>query len=157
MESGQKGNRRKKANMNEQTPINQPEPLSRREARRQRREERLGDPSRAGTWVMGVILIVLGGMFLMRTIGTFDFPLSNWWALFILIPAVGSFENALRLYRNAGNQFDTRTRSALLTGLFLTFITIMFLFDISWTFVGPILIILVGIAILFNYSFSNKE
>jgi len=157
MGAGQEGNKRKKENMDEQPPINQPEPLDRRETRRQRREERLADPSRAGTWVVGVILIVLGGMFLMRNIGTFDFPLNNWWALFILIPAVGSFENALRLYRNAGNQFDVRARSALLIGIFLTFITIMFLFDISWTFVGPILIILVGIAILFNYSFSNKE
>ena len=143
--------------MSEQPPMNQPEPLDRREARRQRREERLDGRSRGGGWVAGVILILLGGMFLMRTIGAFDFPLNNWWALFILIPAVGSFDNALRLYRNAGNQFDVRARSALLIGIFLTFITIMFLFDISWTFVGPILIILAGIAILFNYSFGNKE
>jgi hypothetical protein len=138
--------------MDEQSPINQPEPLDRHEARRQ---ARFADQPRVGTWVAGVILILLGGMFLLRNTGSFEFPLNNWWALFILIPAVSSFENAVRLYRAAGDQFDARARSALLLGLFLTFITVMFLFDISWNFVGPILIILVGLAIIFNSTFKQ--
>jgi hypothetical protein len=142
--------------MNEQSPINQPEPLDRRETHRQRREERLADPSRGGSWVAGIVLIVLGSMFLMRNIGNFDIPFQNWWALFILIPAVGSFENAIRLYRASGDQFEARARSALLLGLFLTFITVMFLFNISWTFVGPILIILVGLTIIFNSTFKQQ-
>lgn len=143
--------------MNEQSPLNQPEPLDRREARRQRREERLADPSRGGAWVAGLILIVMGTMFLLRNTGNYDFPLRNWWALFILIPAVGAFDTALRTYRHAGNQLNAPARSSLLVGTVLTFITFMFLFDISWTFFGPILIILVGIAILFNYSLGNRE
>ena len=143
--------------MNEQTPLDQPEPLDRREARRQRREERLADPSRSGTWVTGLVLIVLGGMFLLRNLGTYELPLQNWWALFILIPAVGSFDSALRMYRNAGNQLTPAARGSLLVGGVLTFVTIMFLFDISWTFFGPVLIILVGIAILFTYTTGNKD
>jgi hypothetical protein len=39
----------------------------------------------------------------------------------------------------------------------LAFVTIMFLFDVSWTFFGPILIILVGLGIIFNYAFGNRE
>ncbi len=141
--------------MNEQTPIPAPEPISRREARRQRREQRLADPSRGGTWVVGLILILLGGMFLMSTTGTWDLPLTNWWALFILIPAVGSLSAAWRMYIDAGYQLNAQARGSLLVGLVLTFITFMFLFGISWAYAGPILIIVVGILILINYMIGS--
>lgn len=99
---------------------------------------------------MGIILILLGAVFLMRNTGIYNLPLNNWWALFILIPAIGAFDTALQTYRNAGNQLTAAAGGSLLVGLVLTFVTIMFLFDLSWTFFGPILIILVGIGILFN-------
>ena len=136
--------------MNEQSPKPELEPLDRHEARRQRRAERLADPSRAGTWITGTILIVLGAMFLMRSNGAFYIPLRNWWALFILIPAVGGLDTAFRTYRSAGNQWNTQARSSLLVGLVLLVVTGMFLFNLSWTWIGPLLIILVGIAILAN-------
>jgi peptidoglycan/LPS O-acetylase OafA/YrhL len=141
--------------MNEQSPINDPEPLDRREARRQRREERLEDPSRTGTWTVGLILILLGGMFLMRNMGTFTFPLQNWWALFILIPAIGAIDSALRTYRHADNQWTASARGSLGVGIILTLVTIMFLFDLSWTYFGPALIILAGIGILVNAGFRQ--
>ncbi len=140
--------------MNEQTPI--PEPLSRREARRQRREQRLTDPSRGGAWIVGVILIILGGLFFMRTSGITDIPLTNWWALFILIPAVGALSAAWRTYHEEG-RLTGPARGSLLVGLVLTFITFMFLFEISWTYIGPLLIIGVGIAIIINYAIGNQE
>ena len=88
--------------MNEQFQNN--EPFDRREARRQRREERreaLG-VSGGSTWVVGLILIILGGAFLMQNIGIFNIPFTNWWALFILIPAFGSLDRAYRAYKQAG-------------------------------------------------------
>ncbi len=142
--------------MNDQTPIQENEPLSRREARQERREERLADPSRPGAWVTGLILIALGAMFLLRNTGTFYIPLTNWWALFIMIPAVGAFDSAFRAYRNAGNQLTAAARSSLMVGAVLTFVTVMFLFNLSWTYFGPILIILVGIGIIFNYTFRQS-
>ena len=142
--------------MTEQSPAPEPEYLSRREARRQRREQRFADPSRGDAWIVGIILIVLGGLFLMRTMGT-DIPLTNWWALFILIPAFGALSAAWRMYRQADNRLTTAARSSLLVGLVLTFITFMFLFEISWTYVGPILIILVGIAIILNYMIGSQD
>ena len=141
--------------MNEQSPIPGSEPLSRREARRQRREQRLADPSRAGTWTVGLILIALGALFLIRDSGTWDIPLSNWWALFILIPAVGALSTAGRMYSDAGNHLTAPARGSLLVGLVLIFVTIMFLFEISWTFLGPILIIGVGLAIILNYMLGD--
>ena len=143
--------------MNEQSPVNEPEPVDRRESRKQHRAERLADPSRGGGWVTGISLIVLGGMFLLRNTGIFNISLRNWWALFILIPAIGAFDSALRMYRSSGNRFNAQARSSLLIGTVLTFVTGMFLFDISWSFFGPILIILVGIAIIFNGALRNNE
>ena len=67
------------------SPISEQSPSDYREARRQRREQRLADPSRGGTWVVGIVLIVLGGMFLMRSTGILDISFENWWALFVLI------------------------------------------------------------------------
>lgn len=62
--------------MNEQS-FN-PEPLDRREARHQRRAERFADPSRRGSLIAGIILIVLGGMFLLQNMGSYSFPINNW-------------------------------------------------------------------------------
>jgi len=145
--------------MNNQSPIqaNQPEPMDRREARRQRREERLAVPSRGGGWIAGIILILLGGMFLLRNSGMFDISSNNWWALFILIPAIGSLDSAVRIYRHAGNRLTAPARGSGLVGLVLLFVTTMFLFDISWTFFGPILIILVGVGIIVTSMVGSKK
>jgi hypothetical protein len=105
----------------------------------------------------GLILIVLGGMFLMRNTGTFDIPLQNWWALFILIPAVGALDTGLRMYRSAGNVLTAPARGSLLVGLVLTFVTVSFLFGLDWSYFGPILIILVGVGILFTYFSGSQE
>ena len=105
----------------------------------------------------GLILIVLGGMFLMQNAGTFDLPLQNWWALFILIPAIGALDTALRTYRSAGNRLTAPVRGSLLVGLVLTFVTASFLFGLDWSYFGPILIILVGAGILITTVVGNKE
>ena len=141
--------------MNDQSPNNnpQPEPLDRHEARRQR----LADPSRGGSWIAGLILIVLGVAFLMQNMGAFFIPLKNWWALFILIPAFGALDTALRIYRSEGNQLTAPARGSLIVGLVLTFVTASFLFDLSWSYFGPVLIILMGIGILFTPRSGSSE
>jgi hypothetical protein len=139
--------------MNDQSSHN--EPLDRREARRQRRADRLSGGGSG--WIIGVILIVLGGLFLMQNMGTYKFPLNNWWALFILIPAIGEFEKALRFYREAGNQMTSQVGGSALLGVVLTLVTLGFLFNIGWTYFGPILIILAGLGILFNGMIRKRE
>ena len=143
--------------MNDQSPLNQP--FDRREARRQRRETRraaLGAPSSIGTLTLGTILVLLGAGFLMQNMGTFILPLKNWGALFILIPAFGAFDRAWRFYRNGDDQLTSQAFGALLVGLVLTAVTIMILFELNWTFYGPLLIILVGVGILVNATLSGK-
>ena len=137
--------------MNEQPSDTAQEPVSRSEGR----EQRLADPSRGG-WFVGLILILLGGMFLLRNIGIWDVTLMNWWALFILLPAFGTLSTAWRTYQEEG-QLNSPARISLLIGLVLTFIAFTFLFGINWTYVGPILIIVVGIAIILNYFIDNRN
>jgi len=143
--------------MNDQSQNN--ELFDRREARRQRREERreaMGIPG-GSTWIVGVVLIVLGGAFLMQNMGRFFLPFTNWWALFILIPAFGALDRAYRAYKNADNQLTAFARNSLFVGLILTLVAGMFLFNLNWTIFGPILIILVGLGILANSMISAKE
>jgi peptidoglycan/LPS O-acetylase OafA/YrhL len=135
--------------MNEQSQNN--EPISRREARRQRRAQSQGG------WIIGVILIILGGLFLMQNMGAYNFPITSWWALFILIPAIGAFERAVRYYRDANNQMTSQVSGSALVGLVLTLVTAGFIFNIGWTFFGPALIILAGLGILFNGMIGKKE
>jgi len=135
--------------MNDQLPTN--EPFPRHEARRQRRESHrtaLGTPSRGSTWVVGLTMILLGVAFLLRTSSNFNFPLNNWWALFILIPTVSAFDTAIRIYRNADNQLTAPALGSLLVGLVLTFVTTSFLFNLNWSIFGPVILILAGIGIL---------
>lgn len=139
--------------MNEQFQDN--EPVDRHEARRQRREERR--EAGGNNWIAGVILVVLGGIFLMRNTGIFHFPFMNWWALFILIPALSSLDKAFRAYRNAGNQLTTLARNSLFVGLFLTFLSASFLFSFDWSYFGPILLILAGAGVLFTAMLPVKE
>jgi len=134
--------------MNEQHVSNQP--VDRREVRRQRREG-------TGGWIIGVILIVLGGLFLLQNSGALRTPLTSWWALFILIPALGAFERAWRVYCSAGNRFTNQVSGSILLGIVLTLVTAAFLFNFGWTYFGPALIILAGLGILMNGMISRHE
>ena len=145
--------------MNEQSPLDQPqpEPMDRREAHRQHRAENFADPSRTGSWGVGLILIVLGALFLLRNTGMLDISLKNWWALFILLPAIGSLDSARRMYRSADNRLTAPASGSLVVGLVLLFVAATFLFGLDWSYFGPILIILTGIGIVATYMFGNRE
>ncbi len=127
----------------------QSEPLDRHEARAQRRAARHAATGGLN-WVAGLILVALGGAFLLQNMGALSITIHNWWALFILIPALGSFDTALRAYRNSGNRLNATARGALLAGAIMTVVTLAFLFDLDWTYFGPMLIILVGVGVLIN-------
>ena len=100
-----------------------------------------------GRWMPGVILIVLGAIFLINNLTGFE--IHNWWALFILIPAFGAFARGWEHYKQAG-AIDHHTRQNLLSGLILTALVAIFLFDLNWVWFGPVLLILVGLTLLGN-------
>ena len=114
-----------------------------REARREEHRAQRG----SGAWVGGVILIVLGLILLLQTVR--GFYLNNWWALFILIPAIGAFGDAWNRYRQDG-RLSRRVRGGLITGCVFLLITAAFLFNWNWGIVLPVLLIVWGVTLLLN-------
>jgi hypothetical protein len=118
----------------------------RRMARAQRRaERRAARYAGGGTWVVGVALIILGGVFMFQNMGAL--LIHNWWALFILLPALGSFATAYGAYRSSG-RLTPLARNSLVGGLILTAIAGFFLLDLDWARWWPTLLILAGVGAL---------
>jgi hypothetical protein len=135
-------------NQQEFSPDNnesQPESNDQRSTRRQRIEERRA--GRSGSWAAGAILILIGIFIMLQNLTSFE--LENWWALFIMIPALGAFGNALRAFQNDGG-LSGQARASLISGVILTMVTAIFLLGLNWTILGPVLLILAGVGLLLN-------
>lgn len=113
------------------------------EERRKNRREHHG-----GEWILGIVLIGLAVIMLLDNQKIYT--LNNWWALFILIPALGSLGNAWRTAQSDGGRFNRQARSSLIVGLGFLLVTAMFLFSLSWTVMGPFLLALAGVGLLIN-------
>ena len=137
------------------SPASKPPPMSREEWRDQRhadREARWHD--RAERWqhhrgrsslVWGGILIVLGIVFYLQNAGILI--AFNWWAVFILIPAFWSFIGAWDSYREQ-RRLTRRAAGAMVGGTLLTVLALMFLFNVAFTSLWPLLLIVGGVALI---------
>jgi hypothetical protein len=114
-----------------------------RMARREARLQRYG--RRPYGWIWGAILILLGLIFLLQNLGL---PiLFNWWAVFILIPAIWAFVAAWNIYQDNGRL--TRAAAGSLTvGILLTLLTVILLLNLELGMYWPILLILGGLILL---------
>jgi len=122
------------------------EHLARREARWQRRSG-----GHYG-WFGGAILILLGVIFLLQNMGL---PfLTNWWALFILIPAFGAYVAAWNVYRE-NNRLTRGGTGSLIVGILLTVLALAFLFNLVTNLFWPILLIAGGVALLATTFFPK--
>lgn len=101
----------------------------------------------SGNTTGGLILIGIGTIFLLSQIT--GFHLHNWWALFILIPAVCKLNEAWQGYR-ADGRFTHSTRGAFIGGMLLTMVAFVFLFNLSWSLFWPVVLILLGVGALLN-------
>ena len=99
--------------------------------------------SRGGIpWVPGLILIGLGLIFLLNN--TTGYYINNWWALFILIPAIGSFSKAADIMRSEGG-FTSQAWGALAGGIIFTLVASAFLFNLDWGLIWPVFLIIGGL------------
>jgi len=124
---------------------------SARAARRMDRVQRHAERRAAryaggGVWLGGIALIILGVIFMLQNMGAMH--IQNWWALFILLPALGSFATAYGAYRNNGGRLNALARGSLISGLVFTAIAAFFLFNLDWVKLWPLLLILVGLGAL---------
>lgn len=97
-------------------------------------------------WIAGAILILVGIVFLLQNVA--GFSLQNWWALFILIPAVGSLWSAWSIYKRNGRRFTVAARGPLTGGIILLTVTGFFLFNVNWGTAWPVFLIIAGAAVL---------
>ena len=100
----------------------------------------------SGAWVWGLFLIALGVIFLLENTGIFR--MDNWWALFIMLPAIGSFRSAYEVYKSSGNRLTGAARGPLLGGVILTTISMIFLFGLDFGAMWPLLLVRAGAALL---------
>ncbi len=122
----------------------------RRAWREERREARRANRPGTGAWIGGAILIFLGLVFLAQNTGLFI--LHNWWAVFILIPALGAYASAYAMYRSNGYRFTYAVRGSLFGGIFFTLLALGFLFGVAAGLFWPLLLILAGVALLVNFA-----
>jgi hypothetical protein len=133
---------------------NSPQPTDRYAGRAQRRaERRAARQANGGTWIGGVILIGLGVIFLLQNAGALY--LQNWWALFILIPALGSFATAYGAYRTNGGRLNSMVRGSIIGGLVFTAIAAAFLFELDLGLLLPAVLILAGVGMLLNTALPD--
>jgi hypothetical protein len=118
---------------------------ARHAARQARREELRGSP--AYGWMAGGALILLGIIFLAQNLGAFY--LANWWALFILIPAVAAFAAAWNSYQ-ANGRLTAAGRGSLIGGGIMTLIAAALLFGLDFGVLWPIFLIVGGLVVLLN-------
>jgi hypothetical protein len=128
-------------------------PASPTDWREQRRLERLArhearwhrHGARPFGWIGGAFLVLLGILLLLQNLG---FPfLTNWWALFILIPAFWSYTAAWEMYQDQGRL--TRSAAGSLTAaILMTALTFIFLLNLAFGIFWPVLLIVGGVALL---------
>jgi hypothetical protein len=112
---------------------------ARREARWQRRA------GRHTGWFAGLLLILLGVVFLLQNLGILSF--ANWWALFILIPAFWAFIAAWDIYQE-DHRLTRRGAGPLTVGILFTGFALIFLLNLATDLFWPILLIVGGLVLV---------
>ncbi len=105
-------------------------------------------------WI-GLAFIAGGAIVLLNQSGLLSFEF-NWWAVFIVIPAIGSFSSAYNRYRATNNLFDMSVMMPALIGLFMIGLMINLLsgngWNFNWNLLWPIMLIIIGLSMIFGRS-----
>ena len=110
------------------------------------------NPARHTTsWIGGIVLILIGVAFLFNQTGVFQ--INNWWAFFILIPAIGSFIIAYSTFQKDG-KLGRKGLDAIIAGLFLVVLTTLFVFSLDIGNLWPLFVIFLGIVIILRGTIS---
>lgn len=110
-------------------------------------EKRGATEDKGSNWIMALVLIVVGTGLLLSNFTAFS--LHNWWALFLLIPAITMLRHVWAEYQRHG-RLTSRSTGALIGGLTVLAAMAVFLFNLSWSRLWPIGFIFGGISILLS-------
>lgn len=114
------------------------------------RHERHGSSNRN---ITAITLIVVGAVLLAGQ--TFGASFDNWWALFILIPAFGALSAAWRAYQKHDGELTREVTGPGMTGIFFLIVAGVFLFDLDWSLMGGLIVILLGAGMLLRNRSSD--
>ncbi|HVC28647.1 MAG TPA: DUF5668 domain-containing protein [Gammaproteobacteria bacterium] len=101
--------------------------------------------------IMGLIVIAIGVLFLLKNFGILlpFMQYHNWWALFILIGAVGPLSYALQRYRSQ-NKLDGVVLHSLVSAAAIVTVALFFLLELDWNRWWPLFIVFGGLWMLAN-------
>ena len=105
-------------------------------------EKRRDRPGLAPERIGGITLILLGGIFLLQQNRLLAFD--NWWALFVMIPAVILFWTAWIRYGADG--WSPAVIGPLVGALAVTLAAVLLFFDLDWGRLWPVFLIIAGVA-----------
>jgi hypothetical protein len=95
------------------------------------------------------VLIAIGALLMLQNAAYFQ-QFTNWWALFILLPAAGSFSAGLGAYRRSGDRWTREVVGLFLATALFAGLTAGFLFSLNLSLFGPLLMIGAGLLLLFG-------
>lgn len=108
----------------------------------------------ANLWI-GLAFIAGGAIILLNQSGLVSFEM-NWWAFFILIPAIGSFSSAYHRYRTTNNLFDMSVMMPALIGMVMIGLMFNLLggngWNFNWNLLWPVMLIIIGLGMIFGRS-----
>lgn len=107
-------------------------------------------------WI-GLSALLLGLVFLLQNLTEWraSSVLPNWWALFILLPAVGGVLVTVRLYQEKG-RFSGAVLGNLVATLTVALVGIVALLGLNWNLLAPIILIGAGLALLAGFLGMGK-
>lgn len=134
--------------MNENKPKNEQDVQERKASWEEKGEKDEKSASEEGRddWIGGAVLIAIGVILLLANLT--ELRLYNWWALFILIPAIGSLTDAWKAYQRSDKQLTARVYDSFFAGVAILFVALIFLFDLDWGRVWPAFLIIAGASML---------
>ena len=102
---------------------------------------------------LGLIFVFGGIALILNQLDLLPFEL-NWWALFIMLPAVGFLNGAYNRFQAHGNLFSMDVAFSALIGLFLTALSFSLLvgaaWNINWSLFWPLILVLIGLGMIFG-------
>jgi hypothetical protein len=104
-------------------------------------------------WV-GIAFVLFGIILILQTAQVVF--LNNWWALFIMIPALASFGTAWSRARESGGRFTRGVAGSISGGLFISAVALLFLFNLDWGRYWPVFIVLAGLGMLLR-AFARRN
>jgi hypothetical protein len=122
-----------------------------RDARRAHRHDMMGYGWN-GFPIGGIVIIAIGVIFLLGNFG-FHLP-AHWWAVLLLIPAVGLLVTAIRFYR-VDNTMNGRAMGPAIGGVLLLAMALAIFFGLNWGVFWPIVLIAVGASIIARRNFRR--